>query len=108
MNNSNRLFIYSNGRAAAIDEFDGHIIWESKIKQYASGVMNYAIGQITVSDNKVFISVSGILVCLNAYDGSFIWKNDLKGWGYQFVSIAGATSEAAAASAKRTAAAASS
>ncbi len=103
----NALFIFSKGRVAAIDKKNGDIIWEVKLKDYIKNAVSLYYGQITVEDNKVFVGTSGLLFCLNAKDGSLIWKNELKGWGYQFVSIANAGSEAsnAAASSAATAAA---
>ena len=96
----NKLFIYSNGRVAAIDKKSGDIVWEIKLKEYAKGTMamGYAVGQIVLDEDKLIVTVSGIMFCLRAKDGSLVWKNDLKGWGYSFVSIAGASgSENAAA-----------
>jgi outer membrane protein assembly factor BamB len=91
------LYILSKGRVAAINKKDGSILWEVKLKQYISSASAYGFGQITVEDNKLYIGTSGILLCLHAKDGSLVWKNELKGWGYGFVSIAGAGNEAAAA-----------
>lgn len=91
------LYILSKGRVAAINKKDGSIIWEVKLKQYLNGSFSYSFGQITVEGNKIYIGTNGILICLNTKDGSLIWKNELKGWGYGFVSIAGAGNEAAAA-----------
>lgn len=98
MKNKNRLFIFSNGRVAAIDKKSGEIIWEIKVKQYLGQSMRYYYGQITVEDDKLFVASSGMLLCIAAKDGSFIWKNELKGWGYQFISMANASNEAAVAS----------
>jgi outer membrane protein assembly factor BamB len=100
------LYILSKGRVAAISKKDGSIIWEVKLKQYVSSASAYSFGQITVEDNKIFIGTSGIMVCLNAKDGSLLWKNELKGWGYGFISIAGASNDAAAAAMASTEAAA--
>ncbi len=90
------LYIYSNGKAAAINKKDGSLVWEVNLKAYA-GMSARAIGQITVDDNKLFISTGGVLICLAAKDGAFIWKNGLKGWGYSFISMANAESNAASA-----------
>ena len=90
------LYIYSNGRAAAISKKDGSMVWEVNLNKYA-GMTVKAIGQITVEDDKLFIGSGGILLCLAAKDGAFIWKNELKGWGYNFVSIANAESNTASA-----------
>lgn len=90
------LYILSNGRVAAINKKDGNIIWEVKLKQYLDTKMTLSIGQIAVEDNKIFVGSTGVLLCLNTKDGSLIWKNELKGWGYNFVSMANVTNEAAA------------
>ena len=88
MKNKNTLFIFSNGRVAAINKKDGSIIWEVKIKQYLSNSMSTTFGQINVEEDKIYVGCSGILLCLQTKDGSLIWKNELKGWGYSFVSMA--------------------
>jgi outer membrane protein assembly factor BamB len=84
----NNLFIFSNGKVAAISKKDGSIVWEIKLKQYIKATMSYAVGQISLEGDKLYIGVSGILVCLKAKDGSLVWVNELKGWGYGFVSMA--------------------
>ncbi|MFT3909652.1 MAG: PQQ-binding-like beta-propeller repeat protein [Ferruginibacter sp.] len=99
MKNKNTLFIFSNGRVAAINKKDGGIIWEIKIKQYLGTSMRHYYGQISVEDDKVYVATSGMLLCLAAKDGSFVWKNELKGWGYQFVSMANVSNEASVAAA---------
>lgn len=96
MKQKNALFIFSNGRVAAIDKKSGEIIWEVKIKEYLKRGMNFYYGQIFVEDNKVYVGTSGMLLCLNAKDGSMLWKNELKGWGYQFVAMANTGSEGSA------------
>ena len=98
------LYIYSNGRTAAINKKDGSILWEVNLKKYA-GISVRAIGQITVDDDKLFIGTGDVLICLAAKDGAFIWKNELKGWGYNFISIANAESNAASAASASAAAA---
>ena len=99
------LYILSNGRVAAVNKKDGSIVWEVKLKQYLSSKMTLTYGQITVEDNKLYIGSTGMLICLSTKDGSLIWKNELKGWGYSFVSMAGAGNEAAASAAGNAAAA---
>lgn len=106
MKYKNTLFIFSNGRVAAIDKKTGNINWEIKIKEYLGSGMRYYYGQISVEDDKLFVASSGMLLCISAKDGSFIWKNELKGWGYQFISMANASNEAAIASSASAAAAA--
>ena len=83
-----KLYIFSNGRVAAIDKRDGSIIWETNFKEYGLSAIGYAIGQIVEDGDKLYLAVYGHLLCLSAADGSLIWKNELKGWGYNFVSIA--------------------
>lgn len=99
------LYILSHGRVAAINKKDGSIIWEAKLKDYAGSSMVKSIGQITVEGDKVFIGSGGILLCLAAKDGSLLWKNELKGWGYNYISFAGAGSEGSAAAMQQAAAA---
>jgi len=106
MKQKNLLFILSNGKVAAIDKKDGSIVWEVKLKEYASTAMKLAIGQINVEGDRIFVGSSGILLCLSTKDGSLIWKNELKGWGYNFVSMANVGNEALAASSIQSAAAA--
>lgn len=101
----NNLFILSNGRVAAINKKNGEIVWEVKLKAYLTGTMTLSIGQINVEDNKIYVGSTGILLCLSTKDGSLIWKNELKGWGYNFVSMANASNDAAAAAAINAAAA---
>lgn len=96
MKKNDILYIYSNGKAAAINKKDGSIIWEVNLKKYA-GMNVRAIGQITVEDDKLFIGTGGVLLCLAAKDGTLLWKNELKGWGYNFISIANAESNTASA-----------
>lgn len=108
MKKQNHLFILSNGRVAAIDKKLGEIIWEVKLKTYVGSAMMMTFGQIMVEDNKLFIGSSGMLLCLSAKDGSLLWKNELKGWGYNFVSFAGAPNESAIAAAAAAAGAAAS
>ncbi len=99
------LFIFSNGRVAAINKKDGSIVWEVKLKEYLSTSMRLSFGQINVEDDKIYVGSSGILLCLRTKDGSLVWKNELKGWGYQFVNIANVNSDAASAAAISAAAA---
>ena len=92
------LYILSKGRVAAINKKDGSIVWEIKLKDYyKNGQFGY--GQISIENNKLYISASGVLFCLQAKDGALVWINELKGWGYNFISLAGAGNEPAAASA---------
>lgn len=91
-----KLYILLYGRVAAINKKDGSIIWEKKLKEFFSSVSVYSIGQIQLEGDKLFIGISGQLLCLKAKDGSLIWKNNLKGWGYQFISFANHTVDAAA------------
>jgi outer membrane protein assembly factor BamB len=91
----NNLFIFSNGRVAALSKKDGSIIWEVKLKHYIKNGLSYAVGQISEEAGKLYIGVSGIIVCLSAKDGSFLWVNELKGWGYGFVSMANVNNDAA-------------
>lgn len=92
------LYILSKGRVAAISKKDGSIFWEVKLKDYANvSSTSLGYGQISVENNKIYIGISGLLFCLNAKDGSLVWFNELKGWGYNFISIAGAGNESAAA-----------
>ena len=88
MKNKNNLFIFSNGKVAAINKKDGTIIWEVKIKEFAGTTDSYSVAQINVEGDKIYLGVSGILLCLQTKDGSLVWKNELKGWGYSFVSMA--------------------
>jgi outer membrane protein assembly factor BamB len=91
----NNLFIFSNGKVAAINKKDGSIVWEIKLKQYVKNAATMgAIGQISFEGDKLYIGVSGILVCLYAKDGSLAWTNELKGWGYSFVSMANVNNDA--------------
>ncbi len=90
MKKNEALYIFSNGRVAAINKKDGSIIWEIKVKQYISTSASYTVAQISVEADKIYVGVSGIILCLSTKDGSLIWKNELKGWGYSFVSIANA------------------
>jgi outer membrane protein assembly factor BamB len=100
------LFILSNGRLAAINKKNGEIIWKVKLKQYLNNKLSLTIGQLSVEDDKIYVGCSGILLCLSTKDGSLIWKNELKGWGYNFVSMANVSNEAASADAANAAAAA--
>ncbi|WP_346236275.1 PQQ-binding-like beta-propeller repeat protein [Niabella insulamsoli] len=85
----NKLFIYSNGRVAALDKKSGDIVWEVKLKEYVKTTTSYAVGQLALEGSKLYVAVSGIVVCLNAENGSLVWKNELKGWGYAFVNMTG-------------------
>lgn len=105
MKKNNLLFILSNGRVGAVNKKDGQLVWEIKLKQYLTTAMTMSIGQISMEDDKLYVGGSGVLLCLSTKDGSLIWKNELKGWGYQFVSMANAGNEAAAAAVKAAAAA---
>ena len=93
----NHLFILSKGRVAAVNKKDGSLVWEIKLKDYLKNSGGYNYGQISVEGDKVFIAASGILFCVSAKDGSLLWVNELKGWGYNFISMAGAANESAAA-----------
>jgi outer membrane protein assembly factor BamB len=88
MKQNNTIFIYSNGRVAALNSANGDIIWELKLKTYINTSVMQAVGSIQLEGDKLYVAVSGIIVCLKAKDGSLIWKNELKGWGYNFVSMA--------------------
>lgn len=93
----NHLYILSQGRVAAVNKKDGSIVWEIKLKDYYKNSTGFGYGQISVEETKLFIAVSGVLFCLQAKDGSLLWVNPLKGWGYNFISMAGAENESAAA-----------
>lgn len=97
MKKQNTLYIQSNGRVAAIDKLNGDIVWEVKLSQYVKGT-TFHHAQLLLEGENLFVGVSGIVFCLNALDGSLVWKNELKGWGYYFVSMAGASSTAASSS----------
>lgn len=94
MKQKNYLFIFSNGKVAAINKADGQIAWEVKLKDYLTNATVLMYGQISVEGDKIFVGSSGILLCLSTKDGALIWKNELKGWGYQFVSLANTTDNA--------------
>lgn len=104
MKKQNLLYILTNGRVAAIDKKDGAIVWEIKLKDYVKSAMMTSIGQIVNEGDKLYIGISGILICLAAKDGSLVWKNELKGWGYNFVSMANTSNDAAAGAAAQAAA----
>lgn len=94
---TDKLYILSYGKVAAINKKDGKIIWEKKLKEYISSMAVYGVGQMQLDGDKLFIGISGQLICLKAKDGSLLWKNDLKGWGYQFISFANQPNVAATA-----------
>lgn len=102
------IFIYSNGRVAAINKANGDIIWEVKLKDHIKSSFAHAVGSIQCEGDKLYIGVSGIMVCLKAKDGSLVWKNELKGWGYNFVSMANVSNDAQAGSVQASAAASTS
>jgi outer membrane protein assembly factor BamB len=106
MKKKDYLYILSNGRVAAINKKDGSIVWEVKLKAYLSAATALTYGQLTVEDDKLFIGASGMLLCISTKDGALVWKNELKGWGYNFVSMANVSNEAASASASAAASAA--
>lgn len=95
----NYLYILSKGRVAAVNKKDGTISWEIKLKEYHANSNGYNYGQISAEGDKLFVASSGILFCLRAKDGSLVWVNELKGWGYNFISMAGIANEPAAAAA---------
>ena len=101
----NHLYILSKGRVAAVNKKDGSIVWEIKLKEYHANSNGYNYGQISAEGDKLFVASSGILFCLRAKDGSLVWVNELKGWGYNFISMAGVANEPAAAAAAATQAA---
>lgn len=89
----NKLYILSYGRIAAIDKKDGSITWEVKIKDISKNAGYGNTGSIYEENGKLYVGISGHIFCLNAKDGSLLWKNDLKGWGFQYVAIAGANND---------------
>ncbi len=91
---TDKLYILSYGKVAAINKKDGSIIWEKKLKEYISSMSVYGVGQLQLEADKLYIGISGQLLCLRAKDGSLIWKNELKGWGYNFISFANQSAEA--------------
>lgn len=97
MKKQNVFYILTNGRVAAINKKDGAIVWEIKLKEYIKSAMLTAIGQIVSEGDKLYIGISGILLCISAKDGALVWKNELKGWGYNFVSMANTSADAAGA-----------
>lgn len=99
MKTDKHFYILSHGRVAAINKKDGSIVWEIKLKAYYKNGSGFGYGQISVEGTNLFVAVSGVLFCLSTKDGSLIWLNELKGWGYNFISIAGAGNESVAASA---------
>ena len=107
MKKKNVLYILSNGRVAAVNKQNGEIVWEVKLKQYVKSGLMQTIGQLSLEGERLYVGVSGILLCLSTKDGSLVWVNELKGWGYNFVSIANAGSEAAGAAVAANAAATS-
>lgn len=105
MKSVNHLYILSKGRVAAVNKKDGFVVWEIKLKDYHKNSNGYNYGQISVEADRLFVASSGILFCLVAKDGSLIWVNELKGWGYNFISMAGVANESAAAASAATQAA---
>lgn len=91
---TDKLYILSYGKIAAINKKTGAIIWEKKLKEYISAMSLYSVGQLMAEGDNLYIAISGKILCLKAKDGSFVWKNDLKGLGYQFISLANHNSEA--------------
>ncbi len=77
-----RIYIGSNGRAAAINTQTGEIIWEVKFKNSSKEV------SIVEKENFLFVGCQGKFYCLNKQDGQTIWVNELKGWGYENIGIA--------------------
>ncbi len=89
----NKLYILSYGRIAAIDKKDGSITWEVKVKDIVKGASYGNTGSIFEENGKLYVGISGHIFCLNTKDGSLLWMNELKGWGYQFVAIAGGNND---------------
>lgn len=94
MARKDKLYIFSNGKIAAIEKRDGNIFWEVKIKDIFKKSTYASFGTIYEEEGKLYVGFSGHIICLNAKDGSLLWKNELKGWGYQPISIAGANDDA--------------
>lgn len=90
------LYIFSNGRLAAINKKDGSIIWEINLKKILK-YSGYNIGQLVEDGDRLYVGASGQIACLSAKDGALLWKNELKGWGFQFISIANSPNENTAA-----------
>lgn len=93
MKKDNTLYIFSNGRVAALRKSNGEIVWEVKLKDYLKVSISTYVGQIVQEDDKLYVSIAGHMLCLKTLDGSLVWKNELKGWGYYFVSVAGANAQ---------------
>lgn len=106
---SSKIYIFSNGRVAAIDKKSGGIAWEVKLKDVTKIAKwsSYSVGQLSEDETKLYIGVSGVIICLDKKDGRLLWENPLKGWGYGFISIAGTDSSAASAAQHQKQAAAS-
>jgi len=78
------VFVGFNSRAAALDRYDGRIVWSWKAPQGSGFVA------LLLDGDRLIASVQGYTYCLDPLTGVQVWANPMSGFGLGVPSIASA------------------
>jgi outer membrane protein assembly factor BamB len=82
---SNIVYVGVKAHVVAIDQNDGRILWQTKLKK---GVSGHRFVTLLLQDRRVYAHSYGELFCLDAETGRVLWSNPLEGLGYDLASLA--------------------
>jgi outer membrane protein assembly factor BamB len=86
------VFVGFHSRVAALDRYDGRIVWSWKFPQGSGFVA------LLLDGDRLIASVQGYTYCIDPLTGAQVWANPMTGFGLGVPSIAsvnGSTSHAA-------------
>lgn len=69
------VFVGFNSRVAALDRYDGHVVWEWKAPRGSGYVA------LMLDGDRLIASVQGYTYCLEPESGAELWQNPLQGRG---------------------------
>ena len=75
------VFVGFNSRVAALDRYDGRLLWSWK-SPHGSGFV-----ATLLDGDRLVVSVQGYTYCLDPLTGAEVWRNALKGFGIGVPSI---------------------
>lgn len=76
------IFVAFNGRAFAIDRYDGSIVWRFKLSK-GSG-----FAAIMLDGDRLIVSSQGYTHCLDPWRGTLMWLQEFSGEGMGVPSLA--------------------
>ncbi len=92
--NQERIFLGIGGYVVALNRFDGHELWRTKLGGiWSSGFVT----SVTLLDDLLYATSNGEITCLDPRTGEVKWHNGLSGLGTGFIAVAGGSSALAGA-----------